>query len=408
VLPVGGLAYVTESGAFKALTLDLCDQLGLALPAISNVDSPALRAAIPDFVPVSNPLDITAQALVDPDLYRRALAALVDDPRFGSVVLGIIQTDPATCDLKFPHIIKALVDLKPVKPVIFAGLDEGAVVPAHYVQQLRDLQVPYFPSPDRALRAIARLAASALPTPATGAAVTRATVADVVLPAVDPVEQGVIAEWRAKQLLAPAGIEFPPGRFARTVAEALAAAAELGFPVVLKAQSRELSHKSDAGGVLLGLADAPALQAGWQQLHENIALHRPGLELEGVLVEKMGEPGVELIIGARNDPDWGVVVLAGFGGVQAEILKDVRLMTPDMGHAEIVQELACLKSAALLQGFRGSPTLDVDAVALLIARLSHWLQAHGEVGEVDLNPVIVHPVGRGALALDALMQVGAQ
>jgi acyl-CoA synthetase (NDP forming) len=266
------------------------------------------------------------------------------------------------------------------------------------------LQVPYFPSPDRALRAIARLGASC----ATGHHAGAVVQADADATAQAPVEQGVIAEWRAKQLLAPAGIVFPPGRLVHTVAEALAAAGELGFPVVLKAQSRELSHKSDAGGVVLGLADAPALRAGWLQLHENIAHHRPGLALEGVLVEKMGARGIELILGARNDPDWGVVVLAGFGGVQAEILKDVRLLTPDMGEAEVVQELGRLKSAALLQGFRGSPALDVGAVASLVGRLAHWLQAHPEVREVDLNPVIVHPAGQGAVALDALMRVGAQ
>jgi acetate---CoA ligase (ADP-forming) len=407
VLPAGGVAYITESGAFKALTLDLADQLGLSLPAIGNGDSPVLRAAIPEFVPVSNPLDITAQALVDPDLYRRALAALVDDARFGSIVLGIIQTDPTTCDLKFPHIIKAMAELKPVKPVIFAGLDEGAVVPAHYVRQLRALGVPYFPSPDRALRAIRRIGDSAPAPTASHADARQAGSADATA-VVTPVEAGVIAEWRAKELLAPAGIAFPPGRFVHTSAEAGEAAGALGYPVVLKAQSRELSHKSDAGGVVLGLGDATALAAGWQQLHANIARHRPGLVLEGVLVEKMGARGVELIIGARNDPDWGAVVLAGFGGVQAEILKDVRLLTPDMGHGAILQELGRLKSAALLRGFRGSPALDVDAVATLIARLARWLAAHPEVREIDLNPVIVHPVGGGALALDALMQVGAQ
>jgi acyl-CoA synthetase (NDP forming) len=395
VLPAGSVAYLTESGAFKALTLDLCEQLGLPLPPITDADSPVLRAALPEFVPVSNPLDITAQALVDPDLYRRTLAALVDDARFGSIVLGIIQTDPATSDLKFPHIIKALRELRPAKPVIFAGLDEGAVVPPHYVQALRGLQVPYFPSPDRALRAIARLGG---PVPAGGAAMQ----ASGPVPPAAPLEAGVIPEWRAKELLAPAGVAFPAGRFVHTGAEAAAAADALGYPVVLKAQSRELSHKSDAGGVLLGLADAAAVQAGWLQLHANIARHRPGLVLDGVLVEKMGARGVELIIGARNDPEWGAVVLAGFGGVQAEILKDVRLLTPDMTHAEIVQELGRLKGAALLAGFRGSPALDVAAVATLVGRLAQWLQAHPEVSEVDLNPVI-----GGVLALDALMQVGA-
>lgn len=402
----GGLLYVTESGAFKALTLDLCELQGVVLPVIDDQNAPLLRAAIPPFVPVSNPLDLTAQALVDPDLYRRTLAAAMGDPRFGSIVLGIIQTDPVTSRLKFPPIIAALREFKQPKPVIFAGLDEGALVPPEFISGLRELGVPYFPSPDRAVRALARLGEAALvpvPTVASPLAPAAATATNAALAAALPA--GVVPEWRAKQLLAPAGIPFPRGRLARTLAEAQGIALELGFPVALKAQSPELSHKSDAGGVVLGNVDAATLAAGWARMHESIARHRPGLALEGVLVEKMGPRGVELIIGARNDPEWGAVVLAGFGGVQAELLKDVCLLTPDMSREEIVRELGRLKGAALLTGFRGSPALDVAAVAELIQRLGLWLQAQPAVREIDLNPVIAYPVGEGAMALDALMQV---
>ena len=397
--PAGDLLYVTESGAFKALTLDLCDQLGLALPEVSDGNSPRLRAAIPEFVPVSNPLDLTAQGLVDPDLYRRTLAASLDDERFGCIVMGIIQTDATTSDRKFPAIIAGLRELNVTKPVIVAGLDEGAAVPPHFIRELRALNVPYFASPDRVLRAVARLkTANDREEAAAGRPVLATAVA---LPA------GVVPEWRAKQVLAPAGITFPAGRMVRSPADAQRAAVELGYPVVLKAQSAELSHKSDVGGVVLRLADAEAVAAGWKQLQASIARHRPGLELDGVLVEKMGAPGIELIVGARHDPAWGVIVLAGFGGVQAEILKDVRLLTPDMTKEGIVRELHRLKSAPILRGFRGSPPMDVGAVADLIERLGQWLQAHPAVREIDLNPVVVYPQGGGAVALDALMQVGA-
>jgi acetate---CoA ligase (ADP-forming) len=401
--PSGGVLHVTESGAFKALTLDLCDQLGLPLPVLTDQNAPRLRAAIPEFVPVSNPLDLTAQALVDPGLYRRTLAASVDDERFGSIVLGIIQTDAATSNLKFPAIIGGLLELKPSKPVIFAGLDEGAAVPAEYIRRLRDLNVPYFPSPDRVLRALARL--NAVSAPEGRAAVPTSPTSAVALPAV-ALPPGVVPEWRAKEILAAAGIPFPAGRMVRSPAAAQRAAAELGFPVVLKAQSPDLSHKSDVGGVMLHLADAEAVAAGWESLHANLARHRPDLQLDGVLVEKMGAPGIELIVGARRDPAWGVVVLAGFGGVQAEILKDVRLFSPDMTREGIVRELHRLKSAALLRGFRGSPPMDVGAVADLIERLGRWLEAQPAVREIDLNPVMVYPQGGGAVALDALMQVG--
>jgi hypothetical protein len=125
-----------------------------------------------------------------------------------------------------------------------------------------------------------------------------------------------------------------------------------------------------------------------------------------VLIEKMGQRGLELIVGARNDPEWGPVILAGFGGVQAEILQDVRLLPADLTHEGIVRELNMLKSAALLRGFRGSPALDVAAVAELIARVGRLLLAEPSIREIDLNPVIVYPQGEGAIALDALMLVG--
>ncbi|MFT4249674.1 MAG: CoA-binding protein, partial [Pseudomonas sp.] len=160
-LPGAGTAILGESGAFKALCLDLCEDLGLALPVVHDGDAPALRAALPPFVAVSNPLDLTAQGLVDSDLYYRTLAALFEDARFASIVVGLIQTDPVTCAIKLPPVLRAVRELRPDTPVICAGLDEGAVVPAEYVAQLRELGVPYFPSTERALRAVTRLAALA-------------------------------------------------------------------------------------------------------------------------------------------------------------------------------------------------------------------------------------------------------
>lgn len=391
-IPAGGTAVLTESGAFKALTLDLCEKIGLALPEPGGDTAAALRATIPDFIPVSNPMDLTAQALVDPDLYRRTLAPLLADDRFGSVILGIIQTDPNTSRLKFEPIAEAIRALSPQKPVIFAGLDEGAQVPPAYIKALRALNVPYFPSPDRAFRAIARL----------GAAHDFAKTTDEPVTASLPMG-GVIPEYRAKQLLAPIGIPFPEGGFATSVAEAQAVAARIGYPVVIKAQAPALSHKSDAGGVILNLADDAALAEGWARLHANIATHAPGLTLDGVLVEAMGARGVELIVGARNDPEWGPVILVGFGGVQAEILQDVRLLPADLTPEAIVGELRKLKSGALLDGWRGSPALDVGAVAAIVGNVGRLLRGTPAIREIDLNPVIVYPQGQGAVALDALI-----
>ena len=392
-----GVAILCESGAFKALSLDIAEVIGLDLPAFDEANSPGLRAAMPDFVAVSNPVDLTAQPLVDPDIYRRALAALFEDDRLGAIVVSVIQTDERTAALKFPPIIAAIEQLRPDKPVIFTGVDDGAAVPATYLSQLRRLGVPYFPTPDRAYRALARW----------GAAGRGRTEPSPPLPRVIdlPKAGGVVPEYRSKALLAPHGLPFPAAQFVTSLDEAQRAAAAIGWPVVIKAQSPELSHKSDAGGVVIGLGDAEALAAGWARLHDSVAAYRPGLRLDGVLVERMGARGTELIVGGRNDPEWGPVLLVGFGGVMAELFHDVRLLPTDLSHEAIVAALDTLKSGALLRGFRGSPPLDIDALAALIGGVGAVLRANPRLSEIDLNPVVVYPAGQGVVALDALMLV---
>ncbi len=399
-LPSAGAAVLTESGAFKALTLDFCEMLGLPLPALSEVTTAALRAVLPDFIPPTNPLDVTAQALVDPELYGRTVPLILNDDLYGSLVLGIILTDEATSGLKLPPILSALSRLKPAKPVLFAGLDEGAQISPAFVRELRCLGVPFFPSPERAYRALARLTKFAAQQATYG--VSGAGV-DPEADALPPLPVGVIPEYRSKEILRSLGIRVPQGGLARSVEEAQSIAAEIGYPVVLKAQSSRLSHKSDAGGVALDLATPESVANAWRRIFEETARARPGLALDGILVEKMGGRGVELIVGGRRDPEWGPVLLVGFGGVLAEALHDVRLLPPDLPVEAIESELAQLKSAALLRGFRGSPALDVRAVAEIVSRLGRLMLAASQIREVDMNPVAVYPQGQGAVALDALI-----
>jgi acyl-CoA synthetase (NDP forming) len=214
---------------------------------------------------------------------------------------------------------------------------------------------------------------------------------------------GVVPEYRAKEILSVFGVALPKGRFARDIDEAVAAATAIGYPVVLKAQSADLSHKSDAGGVVLNLADAQALRQGWERLYANIARARPGMVLDGVLVEAMGKRGVELIVGARNDRDWGPVLLVGMGGVMAELLHDARLIPANLPVDEIAAELLKLKCAPLLRGFRGDPAVDIAAAAQIVAKIGCLVQSDARIREIDVNPVVVYPAGEGAVALDALI-----
>ncbi len=386
-----------ESGAFKALTLDWAEELGLALPAIGDDDSPALRAALPEFVGVSNPLDLTAQGLVEPDLYFRTLDALFGDARFSTVLVGLIQGDPVTCGIKMPPVLRAVRELRPAKPVIVAGLDEGAAVPAEFIAEMRALGVPYFPSTERALRAVQRLTAFSQ------RSFERTDAQPVALAL--PAGRTVVPEYESKAVLAQAGVPFAKGRLATSAEQAVAIAAEIGWPVALKAQSADLSHKSDAGGVILNIADAQAMGEAWSRLHANVAAYDSAIALDGVLIEAMGQRGLEMIIGARNDPQWGPVILAGLGGVTAEIMRDARLLDADLSTGEVLRELDRLQGAPLLHGYRGAPALDRQALAELIVRLGQVLRGTPAIREIDLNPVIVLPEGKGVVALDALMLV---
>lgn len=392
------LAVLGESGFFKALTLDLCDELDVRLAALYDDNSPELRQALPPFVPVSNPLDITAQGLSQPSIYTDVINSLLDDERVGAVVAGIILSDPVTAQIKVPAILAALEGRTLVKPMIFAGLDEGADIPAAHVAALRANGVPWFPSTERAFRAMARLGAHCVRDLA-GAALEPRSVAGLAE------VSGVVPEYLAKRLLAPLGVPFPEGGFAASVDAAVTVADAIGYPVAMKAQAAALGHKSDAGGVILNLADPIAVRAAWDRIHINVGAYSPEIMLDGVLIERMGARGTEMIVGARNDPEWGPVVLAGFGGVTAEMLHDVRLITPDLDEQAVIAELLKLKSAALLRGYRGSPELDVPALARLIVALSGILLAEPRLRELDLNPVILHPLGQGIVALDALILV---
>ncbi len=393
--PRGGAAVISDSGAFKAMVLDFCESCDLDLPEPSDATRVVLGALAPDLILPTNPLDVTAQSLVDPHLYRKAMKPFLDDDRYGSLVLAVVLSSPTHSERKMTPLIAALEDFGPPKPVVFAMLGEDSEVAPGIIAKLRSLGVPFFRSPERALRALARLAGLR---PA-GICFSRAEVvrAGTRLPA------GVIPEYAAKRLLADAGIAVPRAELVSELPDAHRAAARIGYPVAMKAQSPGLTHKSDAGGVVLGLADDAALADAWHKLHADIAAGRPGLQLDGVLIEAMARPGVELILGARNDPDWGPVLVVGLGGIWAEALRDVRVLPADLAPAAIAAELRRLKAASLLRGLRGAPALDVAAVAEIASRLGQFARAHPEIAEIDVNPLIVYPEPQGAIAVDALI-----
>jgi len=199
------------------------------------------------------------------------------------------------------------------------------------------------------------------------------------------------------------GIVVPEGALARDPGEASEIAERVGYPVVLKAQAAALAHKSDAGGVVLNIADDVALLRAWRDIAADVRKAQPDLVLDGMLVEAMAPAGLELVVGARREPKWGPILTVGLGGIWIEALHDIRILPADLSHDGIIAELLQLKGAALLRGGRGMPAADLDTVADCVLRLGALIRGDARVSEIEINPLRVY--AKGALALDVLMHV---
>lgn len=220
-----------------------------------------------------------------------------------------------------------------------------------------------------------------------------------------PLEAAAFAsEAGAKAALAQAGISVPSEHVVTSRDAALAAARALGYPVVLKIVSPDIAHKTEVGGVVVGLASDAQLAEAHDAMLARVAALAPQARITGVLVAPMLQGGTELILGARRDPVFGPVVMVGLGGIFAEVFHDVALQTAPVSEAQALAMLRSLRSFPLLDGARGRPRADVAAAAQAVAALSRFAVQHADqVAEIDINPLVVLEAGRGAVALDALL-----
>jgi acyl-CoA synthetase (NDP forming) len=389
-LPIGA---ISNSGAFRGIAHDFCADLGLPLAKLTDETLAKLKAMLPAYAAIDNPLDITTVGLAQPQVFGNTAQAMLDDPGVGGVVLAFIPGAPEFQMVRCRSLLPA-IEHSP-KPVAFSMFGDETKLIEEFPRTLRERNLPLFRSPDRALRAMAHVNAYGR---------ARACAATMPVSLAQPlriVERGHVPEYRAKSYLAALGIAVPRGALATTLDEAAQAAKTIGYPVVLKAQSAALLHKSDAGGVIVGIADEAALRVQWGVLHDNIARARPGLALDGVLVETMAKPGLEMIVGARRDPEWGPILVVGLGGIWTEALKDVVLMSPEFDEDEIIAALASLKGAVLLDGMRGAPPSDQRAIAKVAATLGALMRSTPDLLDVEINPLVAYAAG--AVALDALM-----
>jgi acyl-CoA synthetase (NDP forming) len=214
----------------------------------------------------------------------------------------------------------------------------------------------------------------------------------------------VLTEAAAKTLLAAYGVPRPPEALADSADAAVAAAARIGGPVALKVQSPGIAHKTEAGAVALGISGERAVREAYARVLKSAETAHPGALIEGVLVQRMAPPGLEIILGVSRDPNFGPILMVGLGGVHVEVLRDVAFAPVPIGVDAVPDLLGELEGAALLDGVRGAPPADRAALAALIAALSRFAADHADqIAEIDLNPVIVHPPGMGLSIVDALI-----
>ena len=396
--PAGGLAIVTNSGAFKGLALDLCEQIEIPLASLQTNTRSRLTAALPSFATVDNPLDVTGQVIKEPQILAKTAAPLLEDGNVGSLLVSVVPGGLKQAADKANVLLPVLE--KSGKPVAVAVMGDEVALPAGYSEMFRNANIPFFRSPERALRALAkstRHMRRRTRNDEASAAVTRYTL--------EPLPAGTVAEYLGKRLLEKIGIHSPLGGLAHDIDEACRIAAEIGYPVVLKAQAAALPHKSDVGGVALGVSDEAALRAQWKQLRDNVHAAKPDVVLDGVLVETMSDPGLEFMLGAKRDPEWGVVLLVGLGGIWVEALHDVRVLAASSSPQEIREQLTKLRASALLRPLRGHPGRDVSALIEAIGRVGALMEQNPTIAEIDINPVAVGYEGQGVLALDALITI---
>ncbi len=391
----GKAAVSSNSGALRGVSLDFCEDVGLELATFQPETLTALAQVLPDFMAPDNPLDLTAQGMQRPEIFGQSARMILADPGVGSLIVPLMGGSAPQQVAKAVSVLPVMVESK--KPVCFVIMGDAWPLAPEFMSMVTESGMPFLRSPDRAIRAMAHVHRYGQLHAA--AAQRNKASSELKLP---NLRSGPLAEHHGKRLLNQLGIATPAGELAATADDAARIAAGIGYPVVIKAQADLLMHKSDVGGVAVGLKDEAALRAAWAKMSADVAQACPDLKLDGILVEAMSKPGLEMVIGGRRDPNWGVVMLVGLGGIWIEALHDVRLVAPDLTEQQIVEEIFKLKGAKLLSGLRGRSAVDVAAVANAVRRLAELMLANPEISEIDVNPLVALPQGEGVVALDAL------
>jgi acyl-CoA synthetase (NDP forming) len=384
-------AVVTVSGGTGALVADALTAAGLELPVLSPTTQAAIRALIPSYGSTQNPVDVTGQA-TRTAAPLKVMEILHDSGEVDIVVAAMTMATQARAPVD-PDGLRALVDRQQI-PVLFfsytvaSGFAMRALASAGAITfvSLSDLTT--------AARGLLRQAAFSA-----AAQRDRPPTAPLHLPGL----AGVMTEYQAKAVLEAAGVAMNPRRLARDPDDLEAAAASVGFPLALKIQSADIPHKTEAGGVRLGIADLHELRVAYTEILARARSWDAAARIDGVLLERMAPAGVEMLVGVTRDDTFGPIITVALGGVSAELLGDASRRAAPVDAADALEMLRELRGFPLLDGYRGARPADIAALAGLIATVSAVAVAAPAIRELELNPVIVHPAGEGCSVADAII-----
>ena len=391
-----GVAVVSHSGGISSLIADHLGHAGIFLPPLSENAEAGLNEILAGFGWAANPADITGVA--SRKEFADVLSLLEREPEAGALLAATAGT---------PSQAEIVLDLKAQTSKPFVFLSTGGDNTEEGLAMLRDAHVPVFTSPSRAAKSLAALfryhQRRRKFLDAEGASYAETAVNAGSQPST-PVGPTTLTEHDAKVLLSHWGITPTEEIQARSVEKATDAAKSIGFPVALKLESPDVPHKTEAGVVRLNISSEPELRQAYGEIVANGLSFAPQSKGAPVLVQEMVKGGVEVIAGISQDPQFGPILLFGIGGVFVEVYRDVAMRSCPITEVDAREMISEVRGSRLLQGFRGAPEADVDALADSLLSLSQMaVDLSHRKPELDVNPLIVLPKGQGVKAVDALL-----
>jgi len=404
-LPSGNrVAIITISGGAGILMTDECVGRGMQVPQLAPATTEKLRTFIPSFGSLNNPIDVTAAIFNDLTLIHRTLTAILDDPNVDAIAMinASLQGELAA---KIATEIAA-ISRETTKPIFLAWSARDILAREAYAT-LDAVKIPHYKSPVRCGRALAALSwyAQALRRGETQSAEKPLAISGSQARKQLNGRRDDLCEYAAKQVLREYGIGITAEELATSRESALAIARRIGYPVVLKVQSPDIPHKTEAKAVRVGLASDADVALAYDEILRNAKGYQAGARIEGVLVQERVTGAIEAILGVTNDKLFGPAVMFGLGGIFAEVLKDVAFRIAPVTKSAALEMIAEIKGYAVLTGARGAAHADIDALADAIARLSALaVDLKDYVAEIDINPLFVFAEGKGVKAGDALIK----